>query len=106
MRTEQINQNYEFLTAHPNIKNRCYSVSGNYSEIEVESGTKYYVFNIERETYLGPFAKRLFDFCKFGVAEDTLVSEMRHFYPNKTKGEIARYTYMILQKLKREGFIK
>ena len=85
---------------------RCYSVSGNYSEIEVESGTKYYVFNIERETYLGPFAKRLFDFCKFGVAEDTLVSEMRHFYPNKTKGEIARYTYMILQKLKREGFIK
>ena len=54
MRTEQINQYYEFLTALPNINNRCYSVSGNYSEIEVESGTKYYVFNIERETYLAP----------------------------------------------------
>lgn len=103
---EKINQYYEFLTELPIINNRCYAVNGNYSEIEVERETKYYIYNVEREIYLGPFAKRLFDYCKFGVAEEDLLLGMRYFYPNKAKGEIARYTYMTLQKLKREGFIK
>lgn len=105
MSNEEINQYYEYLSTLPGINSRNYIVSGNYSEIEVECGNKYYIYNVERETYLGPFGKRLFDYCKPGVTEEALTSDLIASYPNRSRGEITRYIYVTLKKLKKEGFI-
>lgn len=105
MSKEEINQYFEYLATIPSINNRFYMLNDNYSEIEVERGNTFYVFNVERDAYLGTFGKCLFDCCKLGVTEEALVLAMLDLYSNRPKGEIIKYTYMTLNKLKKEGFI-